>query len=891
MSSADESRRETEESLEKERETDLALTLENAHPEYLKGFVEKYGSFQLIVDRSKASRIGLSRKILTASTLMDKAVAVVRRSVDSAKPDETSVDRLAKTLVVDKKTALPHPLWTVRHDAVLIHAIAKHGWIDHDASVRAIAADSSVKWGRPFDFEDGTVNDERSFDNSRQILSSADRAAEFFNGNVDMIEALKGFHQDRIVRSYALTKQEENGSELLAGRTWTVDRESLQLPGNANASSVSDSKSKSIEQVELPTKKDLVRRSRTILSKPLSSICSEQKPEAEKPSHGYTVLDQRDGANVFLAELLRGVVKEPTTTKWARKLCVAAVDEARKRADSLSTEVHSDGALAKQVEELHSIAEHIEEAKRHIAKSAVQYKNVIRAILGEEPQKPRKESDQHQLFPPKRAFTASLKIPTTTSKAAKRSTPKHAGKPTGEKAIAIARKRLQEQYGSGGTAGSETQLELTEIETHILTAACFVGIPVWAEDFNSVFVGSSSASAPGAAGSAKLTWASFGELVVDLAQKVFETAKQNLSKTQDEYRRISDVTTDTILEDHQDRSVARAAFDAAKRSYLEKEDVVRQANEYLSDPSVLAKKCVMLLAKIREHMGTVHMSALTVRSDNSLGPKVLNWLGKELTRWATSLDLLDNYGRPLAFTAVEFLNDLPESERSSIEVFAAFEKKGCRFVVAQIAMMSRLRSVFVSSEGRSLSEKIVKASRMVKSGGEKWDKEPAGWSPESDVVLLRRLVDSGLTDICLRGTCSFGQESVPAFSSATFRFTKSVLQTRANQLTRELHAAEESVNAFRVLEERRNAANPVSTAAAASKTGQQQQQQTGLHSFFGSTRPENDLTGQVIDLAGESASDDNDEVQVVGVAQSPPEKRKSNDSYSSSSSEKKPRTS
>ena len=903
MSSADESRRVSQQSLERERARDLALNLENASPESLKGFLEKYGSFQLLVDRSKstAARVRLPRKILTASTLMNNAVIIVRRSAESAKPDETSVDRLGETLVVDKKTALPHPLWTARHDSVLIHAIAKHGWIEQDASVRAIAEDSSVKWGRPFDtLGNDEASAERAFDNSGQILASADRAAEFFNGSSDMIEALKGFHQDRVARSYGLTKQEESGSELLGGHTWVVDRASLPVPGNPSSDS---NKSESAVQVELPPKKDLVRRARTILLKSLSSICAEAKPEAEKPSHGYTVLDQRDGANVFLAELLRGILKEPGQSKWPKKLCAAAIDEARRRADALSAEptAGTDGAISKQVEELRSIAEHIEDAKRHITKSAIQYKNVIRVILGEEPQKPRKETEQQQLFPPKRTLPKVLRTATTTAKPAKRSASKHAGLPSGEKSIVNARKRLQEQYGAGGTAGSESYLELTEIETFILSAACSIGIPVWTEDVDSALVDGSSASSA-ASGSSKLTWPSFGQFVVDLAEKAFETAKQKFLKAQEDHRRIFDTTMESTPEDYQDRGVAQAAYDAAQRNYVEKEDVVRQANDYRCEPSVLAKKCIMLLAKIREHMPSVVTSTLAVRSDNSLGSKVMNWLGKELTRWATTLDLLDNYGKPLAFTAVEFLNDLPENERSSIEVSAVFDKKGCRLVAAQVAMMSRLHSVFMLYDGHSLSEKIVKAAKTAEAGGDKWDKEPAGWSSASDVVLLNRLVDSGMTDIFLRGTCSFGQESVAAFASSSFRLTKGALQTRANQLTRELHAAEETVQSVRVLEERRNASLPVAaaaksssssssatTGAATSKAGHPPPQQpAGVHPFFGSAIPEKEPQHQVIDLAAADSSSDTDEVQVLRVEHSPPEKRKSSDS---SSSEKKPRTS
>ena len=44
---------------------------------------------------------------------------------------------LSKLLNASPKVILPHPLWTPIHDAVLIYAIAKHGWIDRENSCLA----------------------------------------------------------------------------------------------------------------------------------------------------------------------------------------------------------------------------------------------------------------------------------------------------------------------------------------------------------------------------------------------------------------------------------------------------------------------------------------------------------------------------------------------------------------------------------------------------------------------------------------------------------------------------------------------------------------------------------------------------------------------------------
>jgi len=596
------------------------------------------------------------------------------------------------------------------------------------------------------------------------------------------------------------------------------------------------------------------------------------------------VLDQRDGANVFLAEILRAILKEPGQSKLPKKMLIAAIEEADRRANSLSAEpaAITNSAVAKQVQELRSIKEHIEDAKRHVAKSAVQYKNVIRVILGEEPQKPRKDSEHDQLFPPKRHVPAALKMKPAKS-AAKRAPAKGASKTTGERAIAAARKRMHDSYLNGWTPREKPEyLELTEIETFILTAASSVGIPVWTEDFDSAFA--AAASAP-ASVSSKLTWEAFGEHVVTLAEKDFDAAKEVLEKALETHRKVFDTTMESNAEDHLDRGVAQSTYDAAQHTYSEKEDVARQALDYKCEPQVLAKKAIMLLAKIRDHMTPVLSSALTVRSDNGLGTKVVSWHSKEILRWATSLDLLDNNGKALAFTALDFYNDLPESERSVIEVASVLNKKGCRQVASQIALMSRLRSLFVRYKSGNLSEKIEKASKTIRTSGEKWENEPKTWSSLHDVVLLNRLVDGGLTDVFMRGTCTFidGNNEIPAFSSHGFHLTKGALQQRANVLARELHAAEES---SRILEERRNAALPAATAASVAAATKPRQQQMGLHSFFSSSssssKPENAQNQVLIDLLNSDTEGED------SVAASPDGKRKSSDSQSS---EKKPRTS
>lgn len=67
-----------------------------------------------------------------------------------------------------------------------------------------------------------------------------------------------------------------------------------------------------------------------------------------------------------------------------------------------------------------------------------------------------------------------------------------------------------------------------------------------------------------------------------------------------------------------------------------------------------------------------------------------------------------------------------------------------------------------------------------------------------------------------------------AFSNPRYNLSRGDLQLRANQLARELHSSEETVNSFRILEERRNEHIATAASTIVLKTGHQ----TGLHSYF-----------------------------------------------------------
>jgi len=45
----------------------------------------------------------------------------------------------------------------LQHDAVLLRAVVKHGWIDSHAACLAIGNDKTIRWGAPFEVSEQTV--------------------------------------------------------------------------------------------------------------------------------------------------------------------------------------------------------------------------------------------------------------------------------------------------------------------------------------------------------------------------------------------------------------------------------------------------------------------------------------------------------------------------------------------------------------------------------------------------------------------------------------------------------------------------------------------------------------------------------------------------------------
>ena len=726
-----------------EKSQDLALSQTNASYNGIMDFVCKYGPIQLIHDRLKASRrVRLPRAVFCNGSNLHSADMLVRSASIRAGTMRSSVDELAEIIDLSCKAVLPHPMWTSRHDAVLVHSISRHGWINEDLAVRAIAEDASIDWGVPFGLRNGHPN---SNADTRKITACAGRVVDVFKKHSKILSEVKNFDQQRIINAYGLRRViNDDGSDV-----WLVEGYGSTQPENAKS-------------IDLPPKKDLVKRSKAIISKLLS--VPDRMPENTKPqsSHNYTELDLKDGSNVFLAEILRAAIRESTMSRNIRFLFRMAFDEARHLAASLP--IQENGEPMSTALSLLRIAEHIDHAKINLAKRATQSKNVLRAILGEDPVMPR--NTEEGLFPPAKQTLPKLrKSKEGLQSSTKRSIDsnrnreyKQSNATTGENAIALSRERLLNHYSSNVSSNVKyLSLELTEIETIILSTACSLGIPVWNENWEHMLMCEVSLiNAPHC-----LTWQKFGLYMVRLADKSQGKVKKQLDQASILYNREQDKSTSS-----DELRSAESALEFANYNFKCKELVSTQAREYTAEPETLAKKAIMLIEKLRRNMTPAIVSALTTRSDNGLGSKVLVWFRKEILKWATSLDILDDNGRPFAFTAVEFLDDLDESERTTIEVSSIFDKKCSRSVISQTAMLSRLRSIYSASSTNDFLEKVSTVNRTFVASRDFWSSQPTNWSAASDVILVKRLLDYGFEEAFLVDSKSFnGQVSSSCDSS------------------------------------------------------------------------------------------------------------------------------
>lgn len=518
---------------EKEKEKYLAITGTTVNLNNLQSLLKAYAPLQLLVDRPRQHAVSLPRKILSACSSMHSATDLVNRA-KAAAGDNFSLDQLSSLIAIDQRTFVPHPLWTTHHDAALLNAIVKHGWVECDTSCREITADSSIQWGPPFDLK-AEVSASVPSTVAPDLIEVAGRAASLLGKNEALLESVKSFDQDAVVRAYCLRRHvlesaSAGGHGSSDSPTWHVNMEGLMEAMGSTA-----------EPVDLPTKKDLTRRVKAVLSR-----ASDPKDTnvAAKVEHNFAILDQSDRANTLLAQLLRGTtLMKPGST--CTKMFDLALDEAHKRikdveAKKKDSPERDKEILANQEQDLRRIVSHIELAKRSQHRSARLSKNVIRVVLAQNPHPPKNPSEPY--FPSEKIAPAPLNMAVQVS----------ATKSTGELACEAAQQRMADQNNSrgsdtklaaGDTGGGASLLKLTKVETQLVQAICCFGLPVWSEKWK-VLLESSSSSVSGAQSSKRphlLTWNKIGRCLSEISNDDLHSATLDLVNAKERAKNESDI--------------------------------------------------------------------------------------------------------------------------------------------------------------------------------------------------------------------------------------------------------------------------------------------------------------------------------------------------------------
>jgi hypothetical protein len=719
--------------------------------------LNQFAPLQLVVDRATAKRVSLTRKLLTSCTTLFNAHDVVRRA-ENMDSSISTVDRIARSFVIDKRVYVPHNEWTTRHDAVLIMAIAKHGWIEHEMCCRAITEDRSIKWGAPFDtkpnhFKSSTA---RGVDDGT-LLRVANRAAMFLTTEKEAMEATKDFREALVVGTYGLRMRpstEEN-----AAAVWEVDESRFaEIKRGREEVGQTDE-----DFVDLPTKKDLVKRAKSLLSKPIV-LSENDKDTPKKPEetfeHGYQVLDQDNPSNLLLAEILRGLIRVSFNNSEKRRqigrtLMLAASNEAKSRIEDYET---TDQKNSIEIKAMERIIEHFSFSNRFSQTQPVQSKNVLRAILGMAPVTPKRGSKH--LFPPEKA---PLPIETVRNKKAKprklRERSLRDTGATGDKAIsdAISLVAADDEAVSKMLAGKNF-IQLSAPETLLLTVVCSQGLPIWTEHWRDLI--DADGIVPEKQGPGFQNAISFwgmGQVFEAAAHVWHQSAMLKLESKQtsflQKYAGIADFDPE--------KQEARKKLALLEQDEQRKRILLATVIDYKNHPRKLAKKCVMLLESIRNSMGTIESIAkksaskiaALKKTENHLGPFVLEWLTEEIHRWAESLELVDISGRPLSYTAADFAPD-PRHGIELHSIAALMDKDGCRAVFAQVAQQSRVREIFLKSTPEDISLLLTNACHNHAEIDE-WEDRPSWWgqsipcsySIQHDYLILDSLLEYGYSGI------------------------------------------------------------------------------------------------------------------------------------------------
>lgn len=161
----------------------------------------------------------------------------------------------------------------------------------------------------------------------------------------------------------------------------------------------------------------------------------------------------------------------------------------------------------------------------------------------------------------------------------------------------------------------------------------------------------------------------------------------------------------------------------------------------------------MLLEKIRHFaFSNVQTQLKTAHKyENYLGPKVISWIAKEISGIGAELNVPVQNGRPTAASFTDVLIACPEQAKEE-KVAAYLNKSSARQFMSQVAMLSRLRSLFSKNDDATLREYLVDAIKKSNRMGDVWENKPTWWADDDGEVdrsftLLQALNNQGFSGL------------------------------------------------------------------------------------------------------------------------------------------------
>jgi hypothetical protein len=494
----------------------VGLSSATVNFEALMDFLVRYAPLQLLGERRHTKRLPVGRRVVSSCNHMFTAALLSKRALKDG-------TELKTILSIDGRSALPNPLWTIEHDAILIKAIAKHGWVDREKACRKIVSDPEIKWGYPFELAEADTKNNISDEEWKDLNATATRASSFLEDSEELLDTLKGFNRHLIIESYGLKHIVDDRGGAGAAK-WSVDGELLLKVSNKDVDSAQVR-----EAVDLPTKKDLAKRAKLVLQKSVAVTETGTRASAGKPSsasngtgkdasdHGYAVIDQGNRFCILLAEMVRGICKGSLTKagKQVKLLCSLAYEEAVTLKELFSEKKTEE--YRQRADEMASIVEQIQLARRGMKVSAVPGKNIFRVMIGLEPAQPKIPTD------PIFASQAYLDRLSAAVAQPKKDFTKRDDGGRGEKAALRAMKKAVEKSQNGvpnffsNSDDNDAGMQLTLTEVLILFAFLTEGMP------------SSSGNTNGASG-ISISWKESCAIVEVSAKELHDSAKDKAEK-------------------------------------------------------------------------------------------------------------------------------------------------------------------------------------------------------------------------------------------------------------------------------------------------------------------------------------------------------------------------